>query len=72
MRKRPMLAYAILVIGALASFLCYTRLSHVLPMRDPQAVTHAQATITEVVTPMIKKGQVPGDVVSRITFSFDA
>lgn len=72
MRKRPILAYAILVIGALASFVCYTRLSNLLPMREADAVTHTQATITEVVTPMIKKDQTGSDVASRVIFRFAA
>lgn len=65
-----MLAYGILIIGALASFYCYTKLSALLPMRDPAAVTHADAHITNVQTPMVKKGQSVSDVTSQVTFSF--
>lgn len=65
-----MLAYGILIIGALASFYCYTKLAALLPMRDESAVTHADAQITSVQTPMVKKGQSVSDVTSQITFRF--
>ncbi len=65
-----MIAYGILIIGALASFYCYTKLSALLPMRDAAAVTHADATITSVLTPMVKKGQNVSDVKSQVLFRF--
>lgn len=65
-----MLALAILVVGAGASFFCYTRLSAILPMSQPNSVTHATATIETVQTPMIKKGQSGSDVVNDVRYSF--
>lgn len=67
-----MLAYAILIIGALTSFICYTRLSTLLPMREEAAVTHTDARVTDVRTPMIQKGRTASDVVSEVSFTFHA
>lgn len=67
-----MIAYAVLILGALASFVCYTRLSALLPMKEEAAVTRTQATVTEVTTPMIKKGEVGSDVMSQVQLRFHA
>lgn len=65
-----MLAYAILIFGSLAAFYCYTRLAELLPMSDATLVEKADARITEVITPMVKKGQGTSDVMSEVRFAF--
>lgn len=72
MKGRNMLALMILVLGAGASFYCYSRLSELLPMSDAQAVTKTQAVITDVHTPMVKKGETGSDVRSGVHFRFSA
>ncbi|MFZ4541014.1 MAG: hypothetical protein ACOYNL_04280 [Rickettsiales bacterium] len=72
MRKRNMLAVLLLVIGAGASFYCYSRLAQLLPMSDPAAVTRTEATIVSVNTPVVKKGQTITDVVNDVRFMFTA
>lgn len=67
-----MLALAILVLGSVASFYCYTRLNAILPMSRPDAVTRAEAVIAQVRTPMVKKGQNTSDVVNEVAFHFTA
>lgn len=70
MKPRNLLAIAILILGALASFYCYTRLGELLPMSDPASVTQTEARITEVTTPMVKKNQTPSEVTSEVHFAF--
>lgn len=65
-----MLAYGILVVGALASFYCYTRLAALLPMRDPTNVTEAQARVTKISQKTIQKSQVQSDVPATVDFQF--
>lgn len=65
-----MLAYAILILGSIAAFYCYSRLSDLLLMRDATMVEKADAVITDVTTPMVKKGQNTSDVVSDVRFAF--
>ena len=72
MGKRNMLAVLILIGGAAASFYCYARLSHVLPMSVPDLVTKTEATITQVHTPMVKKGGTTSDVNNAVQFTFHA
>jgi len=50
-----MLAIAILVVGSIAAFYCYTRLAELLPMSDATRIEKTNAVITKVVTPMVKK-----------------
>ncbi|MBX9726855.1 MAG: hypothetical protein K2X09_06280 [Rickettsiales bacterium] len=70
MRKRNMLAYAILIVGSIAAFYCYSRLAELLPMSDATMVEKTDARITEVITPMVKKGQSTSDVMSNVRFAF--
>jgi hypothetical protein len=70
MKARNMLAIAILILASVAAFYCYTRLAQLLPMSDAARVEKTQATITEVHTPMVKKGQSVTDVVSDVRFAF--
>lgn len=72
MKARNMLAIAILILGSIASFYCYARLNTLLPMSNPDAVTKANAVITAVHTPMVKKAQNTSDVMSNVTFHFTA
>lgn len=65
-----MLAIAILVGASLAAFFCYSRLAQLLPMSDASLVEKTQAAITEVRTPMVKKGQSTSDVVNDVRFTF--
>lgn len=65
-----MLAYAILIVGSIAAFYCYSRLAELLPMSDATMVEKTDARITEVTTPMVKKGQNTSDVVSDVRFAF--
>ena len=48
MAKRNMVAVMILIVGSMASFYSYSRLSQLLPMSDADRVTKTQATITQV------------------------
>lgn len=72
MKKRNVLALAILVLGSVASFYCYTRMNELLPMSNPEAVTKTAAKITAVDVPMVKKGQSPSDALSDVRFAFKA
>lgn len=72
MKKRNVLALAILVLGSVASFYCYTRMNELLPMSNPEAVTKATAKITTVDVPMVKKGQSTSDVLTDVRFTFAA
>jgi hypothetical protein len=67
-----MLALAVLVIGAVAAFYCYSRLAELLPMSDASRVEKIDARITHVTTPMVKKGQGTTDVMSDVRFVFAA
>lgn len=67
-----MLAIAILVLGSIAAFYCYTRLAELLPMSDATRVERAEARVVEVTTPMVKKGQGVSDGVSEVRFTFEA
>lgn len=66
-----MLALAILVLGAIASFISYSRLNALLPMSDPSLVSHTDAVIRSVTTPMVKKNQTVSEVQSAIAFTFE-
>lgn len=70
MKARNMLAYAILIIGSIAAFYCYSRLAELLPMSDAAMVEKAGAVVTDVTTPMVKKGQGTSDVMSDVRFAF--
>lgn len=70
--KRNMLAILILIVASIASFYCYTRLSDILPMSRVENVARAEAVITQVRTPMVKKNQGTSDVVSEVRFAFEA
>lgn len=72
MKGRNMLAILILVLGSAASFYCYTRLNDILPMSRAENVARAEAVITEVRTPMVKKNQGSNDVVNHVRFAFEA
>jgi hypothetical protein len=72
MKPRNLLAIAILVLGSLAAFYSYTRLAELLPMSDPMLVEQTEAVVTEVTTPMVKKGQGVSDGVSAVRFTFEA
>ena len=72
MKPRNLLAIAILVLGSLAAFYCYTRLAALLPMSDATRVERGQARVVEVVTPMVKKGQGVSDSVSAVRLTFEA
>ncbi len=72
MKARNMLALAILVLGSVAAFYCYTRLAELLPMSRPDAVTRVEANITRVDTPMVKKNETVSEVTSHVKFSFEA
>ena len=65
-----MLAYAILIVGSIAAFYCYSRLAELLPMSDATMVEKTDARIIAVTTPMVKKGQNTSDVVSDVRFAF--
>lgn len=71
MKGRNVLALVILVVGAAASFYCYTRLNQLLPMQDESAVTRTTATVGELHIPLVKKGQSRSDVKSDVNFSFE-
>jgi hypothetical protein len=66
-----MIFYGLSILSIGAAFYCYMRLQHLTPMRDPARVTRANATITEVITPMVQKGQSTSDVVNQIRFRFE-
>lgn len=70
MKSRNMLAYTILIIGSIAAFYCYTRLAELLPMGDATLVEKAEAVVTDVTTPMVKKDQGTSDVASEVRFAF--
>jgi hypothetical protein len=72
MGKRNMLAVLILIGGTAAAFYSYSRLSQLLPMSDKDMVTHTQATITQVHTPMVKRGGTTSDVNNAVQFTFHA
>lgn len=72
MKARNMLALAILVLGSLAAFYCYTRMAELLPMSNPDAVTKTHAKIIAVDTPMVKKNETVSEVTSHVKFSFEA
>jgi hypothetical protein len=72
MKPRNLLALAILVLGSIAAFYCYTRLAELLPMSDATQVERAEARVVEVVTPMVKKGQGVSDVRSAVRLTFEA
>lgn len=65
-----MLAYAVLIVGSIAAFYCYSRLSDILPMGDATLVEKTDAHVTAVRTPMVKTGQSARDVVSEVGFAF--
>lgn len=70
MHTRNKAAIAILVLGAVASFYCYTRLNAILPMSNPDAVTKIDAVIAEVHTPMVQKNQTVSEVQNDVRFIF--
>ncbi len=70
MRKRNMLAYAILIVGSIAAFYCYSRLSDILPMGDATRIEKTDARVTKVTTPTVKTGQSVSDVASEVGFAF--
>lgn len=65
-----MLAYAILIVGSIAAFYCYSRLSDILPMGDASLVEKTDARVTKVRTPMVKTGQSVSDVANEVGFAF--
>lgn len=65
-----MLAYAILIVGSIAAFYCYSRLSDILPMGDATLIEKTDAHVTAVRTPMVKTGQSVSDVASEVAFAF--
>lgn len=65
-----MLAYAILIVGSIAAFYCYSRLSDILPMGDASLVEKTDARVTKVTTPTVKTGQSVSDVASEVSFAF--
>ena len=65
-----MLAYAILIVGSIAAFYCYSRLSDILPMGDASLVEKTDARVTELRTPTVKTGQSVSDVASEVGFAF--
>ena len=72
MDRRNRLAVAILIGGALASFLCYQRISELVPMSVPDMVTSTQATVTQVHIPMVKKGGTTGEATNTVRFTYQA
>jgi hypothetical protein len=65
-----MLAYAILIVGSIAAFYCYSRLSDILPMGDATLIEKTDARVMKVTTPMVKTGQSARDGASEVGFAF--
>ena len=72
MKSRNLLAVLILIGGTAASYHCYTRLTQLVPMSNPEAVTKAEATITAIRTPTIKKGETTSDLKHNVHYRFQA
>lgn len=66
-----MAAIAILIVGAAAALYCYSRLAQLLPMQDASAVKRADAVVTAVHTPMVKKTGTTSDVNNEVRFQFE-